>query len=76
MGKKLWKDVFGLTSIIFNIRDIFPIDTIYGNLILTCAQDGSILVHKVGATLEKCAEISREEKNKLNAKKQAELKVV
>ena len=43
---------------------------------MTCAQDGSILVHKVGATLEKCAEISREEKNKLNAKKQAELKVV
>ena len=42
---------------------------------MTCAQDGSILVHKVGATLEKCAEVSREEKNKLMAKKQAELKV-
>ena len=30
------------------IREIFPIDTIKGHLILTCAQDGSLLVHEIG----------------------------
>ena len=44
------------------IREIYPIDTILGNLILTCAEDGSILVHRVGPDLEKCAENCRESK--------------
>ena len=29
------------------IREIYPIDTVFGHLVLTCAQDGSILVHEV-----------------------------
>ena len=33
------------------IREIFPIDTIKGHLILTCAQDGSLLVHEIGKAL-------------------------
>ena len=29
------------------IREIYPIDTVFGHLILTCAADGSILIHEV-----------------------------
>lgn len=28
------------------VREIYPIDTISGHMVLTCAQDGSILIHK------------------------------
>ncbi len=44
------------------IREIFPIDTMLGHKVITCAEDGSILVHNVDEAVEAAAE---------NAKKRA-----
>lgn len=42
------------------IKEIYPIDTVFGHLVLTCAEDGSILVHEVDANYEEIAEKSKE----------------